>query len=256
MMPTQINAIDLSKLRNSEFIQLHKDLLNLVHLNDETVLKCKPQYDAMVGIVAVIEAIFKTDQGSNTTPIIEALDIRRDTALTGISKNIDSYLNYFEVVKVNAATVLVDYLKIYGTATAVAASSLPAETATINSLMGDITTKTHLIEAVTELGLASWFAELKTANDLLAAKYIERTQELGGSNPNTIKDKRNEANEVYYKLRNMILAQATVAEDAKPYPKTVNEINALIDQYNVILNNRASDAAKAKKVEDKPIDGN
>lgn len=244
-MSTQINAIDLIRLRNSEFIQLHKDLLNLVHLNDETVLKCKPQYDAMVAIVAVIEAIFKTDQGSNTTPIIEALDARRDTALTGISKNIDSYLNHFVAAKVNAANVLVDYLKIYGTATAVAASSLPAETATINSLMDDVTTKANLIAAVTELGLTSWFAELKTANDLLAAKYIERTQELGGANPNTIKDKRNEANEVYYKLRDMIVAQATVADNAVPYPKTINEINALIDQYNLILTNRAADAARA-----------
>jgi len=251
-----INSIDLSKLRNAEFIQLHKDLLNLVHLNDETVLKCKPQYDAMVGIVAVIEAIFKTDQGSNTTPIIEALDLRRDTALAGISKNIDSYLNHFIAAKVNAANVLVDYLKIYGTATSIAASSLPAETATINSLLGDVTTKANLIEAITELGLASWFTELKTANDLLAAKYIERTQELGGANPNTIKDKRNEANEVYYKLRNMILAQATVAEDAEPYPKTVNEMNALIDQYNVILTNRGADATKAKKVDEKPSDVN
>jgi len=251
-----IQAIDLIKLRNSEFIQLHKDLLNLVHLNDETILKCKPQYDAMVAIVTAIEAIFKTDQGSNTTPIIEALDARRDTALTGISKNIDSYLNHFVVAKVNAANVLVDYLKIYGTATAVAASSLPAETATINSLMGDVTTKANLIAAVTELGLTSWFTELKTANDLLAAKYIERTQELGGANPNTIKDKRNEANEVYYKLRDMIVAQATVADNAVPYPKTINEINALIDQYNLILTNRAADAAKAKKVDDKPSDGN
>ncbi len=245
-MSTQINAIDLIKLRNSEFIQLHKDLLNLVHLNDETILKCKPQYDAMVTIVAVIEAIFKTDQGSNTTPIIEALDARRDTALTGISKNIDSYLNHFLVAKVNAANVLVDYLKIYGNATTVTASSLPAETAIVNSMIGDVTTKANLIAVVTELGLTSWFAELKAANDLLAQKYIDRTVELGGANPNTIKDKRNEANNLYYELRDMIAAQATVAKNAVPFPKTINEINALIDQYNLILTNRAADAAKAK----------
>ncbi len=245
-MSTQINAIDLSKLRNSEFIQLNKDLLNLVHLNDETVLKCKPQYNVLASAITVIEAIFKTDQGSNVTPIIEALDARRDAAVSGIYKNIDSYTSHFTPAKVDAANVLTDALKIYGTATAVATSSLPAETATINSLMGDVTTKANLIAAVTELGLTSWFDELKKANDALALKYIERTQELGGANPNTIKDKRNEANELYYKLRNMILAQATVAEDADPYPKTINEINALIDQYNVILTNRAADATKVK----------
>jgi hypothetical protein len=46
----------------------------------------------------------------------------------------------------------------------------------------------------------------------------------------------------------MIVAQATVADNAVPYPKTINEINALIDQYNLKLTNRAADAAKAKQL--------
>ena len=241
-----IQAINLLLLRNSEYIQFNKDLLNIIHSNDETILKCKPQYDAVVAILAVIENVFKTDQGSNLTPIIEALDARRDAAVMGITKHIDSFTYHFAPAKKDAATLLLDALIIYGTATEINTSSLPAETATLNSLLADVTTKANLVAAVAELDLTSWFAELKTANDELAAKYIERTQELGGANPNTIKDKRNEANELYYKLRDMITAQATVAGNAPPYPKTINEINALIDQYNVILTNRAADAARAK----------
>lgn len=250
-----IQAIDIKSLRNAEYIQFQKDLLNIVHLNDETILKCKPQYDAMVAVVTVIESIFKTDQGSNITPVIEALDARRDTAVMGIFKNIDSFTHHFITAKANAANVLTEALKIYGSASNVVFASLPAETATVNSMIGDVTTKAELIAAVTELSLTTWFTELKTANDLLAQKYFERTQELGGANPNTIKDKRNEANELYYKLRDMIVAQGTVAEFAVPYPKTINELNALIDQYNVILANRDADAAKAKK-NDTPADNN
>lgn len=255
-MPTQINAIDISKLRNSEYIQFNKDLLNIIHLNDENLLKCKPQYDAVAAITATIEGVFKTDQGSNITPVIEALDVRRDTALMGIFSNINSYVSHFAPAKINAANVLADGLKIYGTATQINYSSLPAETTTINSIIGDVTTKPDLVAAVAELGLAPWFAELKTANDLLAQKYIERTQELAGANPNTIKDKRNEGNELYYALRDMIVAQATVASNVAPFPKAINELNALIDQYNVMLNNRAADAARAAKAATPPAPNN
>jgi Family of unknown function (DUF6261) len=243
-----IQSIDLKSLRNAEYIQLQRDLLKMIHLNDETLLKCKPQYDATAAMLAVIDAIFKTDQGSDVTPIIEALDAKRDAYIMGIYKNIESYTFHFAPAKVAAANVLTDALKIYGFASDVTENSLPAETATINSMVGDIATKANLVAATTELGLTTWFTELKTTNDLLAQKYIDRTVELGGANPNVIKDKRIEANELFYKLRDMIIAQATVANDAAPFPKTINEINALITQYNVILNNRASDAAKAKPV--------
>ena len=247
-----IQSINLLLLRNAEYIQFSRNLLQIIHLNDETILKSKAEYDAFGLVITAIEALFKTDQGSNITPIIEALDARRDMAVSGIFKNIDSYTSHFTPAKVDAANVLTDALKVYGTATAVAASSLPAETAIVNSMISDVTTKANLIAAVTELGLTSWFAELKTANDLLAQKYIERTQELGGANPNTIKDKRNEANNLYYELRDMIAAQATVAKNAVPFPKTISEINALIDQYNLIITNRTADAARAKKDEEKP----
>jgi hypothetical protein len=55
-----------------------------------------------------------------------------------------------------------------------------------------------------------------------------------------MKDKRLTANELYYLLRDMLIAQATVQRNAAPYPKTISELNALIDQYNVLLSGRAS----------------
>ena len=242
-----IQSIDLSKLRNAEFIQFSRNLLQIVHLNDENVLKAKNEYDAFDAVITVIEEVFKTDQSSLLTPVIEALDMRRDNAVWGIFKNIDSFTTHFTPAKAAAANVLTEGLKVYGSARNIAISSLPAETAIVVSLLGDVTTKPNLIAAVTELGLNSWFNELKNANDLLNQKYIERTQELGGVNPNTIKDKRNEANNLYYELRDMILAQATVAKNVAPFPKTINEINASIDPFNLILTNRANEAARAKK---------
>lgn len=245
-----INAIDLKSLRNSESIQFTTDFLDLVHLNDETVLKCKPQYDALKALNTEIEGMFKTDQGSNVTPVIEALDAKRDNAVMGIFKNIDSLTHHFTDAKANAANALFDAFKIYGTATEIKYSSLPAETTTIKSMVTDVSTKPNLVAAATELGLTNWFTHLQTINEELAQKYIERTQELGGANPNTIKDKRLEGIQLFYNLRDMILAQATVSSFAAPYPKIINEVNALINQYNLIITNRESDAAALRAKSD------
>ena len=111
-----IQAIDIKTLRNAEYIQFGRSLLQLIHQNDETILKSKPQYDAFNAVLTVIEGAFKTDQGSLITPIIEAADARRDTAVWGIFKNIESYTHHFTPAKAIAANVLIDSLKIYGTA--------------------------------------------------------------------------------------------------------------------------------------------
>jgi hypothetical protein len=246
-----INSIDLKSLRNAESIQFTNDFLNLVQLNDANVLKCKPQYDALKTIQIEIESLFKTDKGSNITPAIEELDSKRDNALMGIFKNIDSNTHHFVVAKKTAAVLLQDALKIYGTATEINYSTLPAETATLKSLLTDVTTKPNLIAAVTELGLTNWFVELGNINNELAQKYLERTLEIGAANPYNLKDKRNEANKLFFNLKNMLLAQATVANFVAPYAKTINELNALIDQYNLIIANRESHAvAKAKQTDE------
>jgi hypothetical protein len=73
-----IQSIDIKSLRNAEYIQFGKNLLNIINLNNKTTLKVADEYDAFNAGIGAIEAIFKTDQGSNITPIIEALDARRD----------------------------------------------------------------------------------------------------------------------------------------------------------------------------------
>jgi hypothetical protein len=240
-----IQSIDLTKLRNAEYIQFIRGTLQIAHLNDENLLKAKAEYDTLGGGISIIEAIFKTDQGSELTPIIEAHDLRRDNAVWGIFRHIESYTTHYLPAKVAAANVLTEVLKIYGTTKEIATSSLPAETAIVNSMVGDVTTKATAIAAATELAITGWFTELKTANDLLATTYILRTQELGGANPNTIKDKRIETNNSYYAFRDMIVAQATVSKNAAPFPKAISELNAWIEQFKLIITNRENDAARA-----------
>jgi hypothetical protein len=61
--------------------------------------------------------------------------------------------------------------------------------------------------------------------------------------------------QAYNGLRDMIKGYATTTKGAMPYPATINSINALIDDYNTTINQRAALAAKAK-VGDKPATDN
>jgi hypothetical protein len=235
-----ITAIDLTKLRNAEYLQLMIDVLKLVFQNNPTALKVIDDYNALQATTTAIEAIFKTEQSSPLTPIIEALDIRRDNAIMGIFKLIEANTFHFTPDVKDAANVLAKYVGIYGVASAVAGLNLQSETATVTSIVTDMETRADLVAAVATLGLAPWVAELKTANQLLGDKYIERTKELAGASTDNIKQKRLACNIAYYSLRDMLQSYNTITKRAAPYPKTISEINALIDQYNIIITKRAT----------------
>jgi hypothetical protein len=241
-----ITVIDLSKLRNSEYLQLMKDVLKLVAQNNPTTLKVVEDYDGLTTTTTAIEDIFKIDLSSPLTPVIEAFDEGRDNCILGIFKTIEANTYHFNPAVREAAGVLAKYLGIYGSATSVAALNLQAETATVTSIVNDLQTRADLVAAITTLGLTSWVAELKRVNELLGEKYIERTTALAGASTDNIKQKRLEGNEAYYKLRDMLQSYNTITKGAAPYPKTISEINALIDQYNIIITKRVTEPEQPK----------
>lgn len=242
----EVIAIELNKLRNAEYVQILKDLFVILQDGNVTNLKIVDEFNKLLGYANDIGVVFKTDQGSDLTPAIENEDARRDKAVIGIAKHIDSYTLHFEDKKVAAATLLAEKLKIYGTASDIARLALPAETATIDNLVEDFNTQPSLVAAVKELGLAAWLNELKTANDNLALLYIQRTKQLGDENPNNIKDIRLKANDAYQNLRDMFVAQGLVAKWPANYVTVLNRWNALLEQYNTVINNRAALAEKRR----------
>ena len=52
-----------------------------------------------------------------------------------------------------------------------------------------------------------------------------------------MKAKREEANAIYYTLRDF-LNSFNIVQPSAANTKVINEINALVDQYNTLLNNR------------------
>jgi hypothetical protein len=237
-----IETVNLKDMRNAEYVQFSKDLAFIVLANDPAAMNVQEKYDAFVNKTAELEVLFKKSTENAITAEIEALDARRDRAISGMLMYINAMAFHFEPVVAAAAVALQKNLKIY--TTNIAAENYNAETALINNLVSDWETKPELIDPLATLALVAWKDELKTANQLFNERYIARTQDMASASADNVKTKRTEGNQAYYELRNHINAYMTLA--ASPMlVKATNEINALIVQYNQLLAGRASAKPKS-----------
>lgn len=230
-----VNTIDLAKLRNSEFLQFGDVFSKFVDSNDPVALNIAPQHLAFKLKLDETSGLFKLERSSPLTEELVLSDERRDKAINGITGVTESYCNHFVPATSLAARLLLASLNLYGIG--IARLNTQAESKTINAIVKDWETKPELTAAVNMLGITDWVAELKTANQLFDQKYYERTEEYGAANPDTLKIKREETMTAYYELRKFIDANF-VLHPGEAYEKLINGLNALIEQYNTIINTR------------------
>ncbi len=235
-----INAIDLAKLRNGEFLQFVTNFSTLVESNNPSILNVIKQHNDFKVSITVIEPLFKLERVNAITQQLVLLDERRDKAITGFTKVIEGYCFHYDVSVVQAAKLLAADLELFGAG--VAQQNYQAETASVNGIVNDLEQKPELAAALIILGLQEWKSELKSCNQMFDQKYIERTQEYGAANSDTLKAKRFETMNVYYELRKYLDANSVI-HDSPDYQKAINELNALIDQYNTVLNGRLKEPA-------------
>ena len=245
-----INAIDLLHLRNDEHLQLFKDVAVLTLQNDPTSLNIKAQYDALALKNTELDALYKKQTASEITKELEALDDRRDRAVYGLKLVADGYQSHFDPTLSTAATRLSDNFKLYGDS--IARQNLQSETNIINSIVSDFETQPDLADAIIALNLTAWKNELKTANTLFGTTYLKRTVEYSEVSKETLAGKREEANQVYYKLRKHIEANATLNDTVPGYATLIDQINALIEQYNLVVQKRRKKDIEETPEVDKP----
>jgi len=230
-----ITAIDLAKLRNAEFLQFGATIAGLTEANNPDVLNVGAQCTAFKSKLTEMSGLFKLEKASPITEELVLLDERRDRAIIGLTSVLNGYCNHFGSEIAQPANLLTTNLNLYGVG--VARMNTQAETSTINGIVNDWETKPELSSAITILGLNEWVLELKTANQLFEKRYLQRTQEYGAANPDTLKSKREETMVAYYGLRRFIEANGIVnPSDASE--KLIKELNALIDQYNLLIASR------------------
>jgi hypothetical protein len=234
-----IKAIDLTRFRNAEYLQFMKNFATLVDSNDPAALNVVAQLAALVAKNSELEALFKKEQASEITQELIDIDGRRDRAFNGILAVVDGFTYHYEEVKAQAANRLKNNLNLYGAG--VARQNYQAETAILTNISNDWETKPELTAAMNLLDLESWKDEMKAANIVFDQKYLARTLEYSEASPENLLLKRTETTQVYFTLRQFIDAFA-VTVNTPIYQTVTNQLNALIDQYNTLLNNRQSAA--------------
>ena len=233
-----INSIELYKLRNGEYTQFLLDVLSLVQKNDPAALLVQPQYNQLLALSQGIENLFKVGQGNALSDELVLLDERRDNAINGISALVAGHVYSPDATVKANAKLLADHLAIFGSG--IARDNFQSETASLRNIANDWDNKPELIDALTALGLMPWKTEMTTANTLFGEKYLARAEDAGSASPDTIKAKRLEANNAYYKLRDRLNSYYVINDGADPFGKTVNSLNGLIDNYNTLLSRRGT----------------
>ena len=165
------------------------------------------------------------------------IDTQRDQVILGITNVVFGFTFHYDEDIRTAAQKLKKHLDTYGSS--IYRLNYQAETATLANIITDWDTKAHLIDALNLLNLNDWKDYLKEANNKFNDIYLNRTQEYGNASPENLKEKKIETNVVYYALRDRINALHTIVETPpSPYQTLINQLNALIEQYNVLTISR------------------
>ncbi|MGN7989266.1 DUF6261 family protein [Pedobacter sp. 22226] len=233
-----INSIVLQTLRNGEYIQFITDALNVVSKNNPKKLNVSTQYDALLAAKDDIEKLFKISQGSLITEEIENLDKRRDDAINGINLHVQS-LTYSPDPAINKyAKTLSAHLALFGPRIAI--ENYQTESTILRNIVNDWKNKPDLQAAVTALNLGNWLTELETANNDFNAAYAKRNEELATAPTEKLRELRNKANELYYKLRTRINSNFDINDGAEPWASTVNLLNQNISTYTLLQSRRTT----------------
>ena len=223
MKTIKIDKLDLYKVLNGEFIQLGKQIIDLVIKHNPDILKVQAQFDAFKKIMEEMDEMYGLLNSSKfTTPINEA-DVRRDRAITGISLTADARIYSYVKEEVAAAKILRQHIDKYGKGIARQGQNL--ESLNLRKLVQDIKDIKELNEAVTLLDLAQWVVEMSEANNIFEELFTQRNSELGQVPETKQRELRLQAYELFYALRDKLEAQANVNEYVQPFTQAIQDWN-------------------------------
>ena len=235
-----LKSIKILLLRNIEFIIFANNIVQAIERIGAATLNIVAELADFKTKIGSVEAMHKKLQSNPITEELVTLDGGRDEAAIGIVTVIDGYSRHFTPEIANAANLLKQHLKPYGSE--ITSQHYQSETGTIQEIIADWETETALTNALALLNLTAWKDELKTLNITFNEKFLDRSHEYGSESPVTLKQRREMATQAYYELRDMLDAYARINKNSADFQNAVNDINAIIDHYNQVLENRQNNS--------------
>jgi hypothetical protein len=200
-----------------------------------------------------LQAALAVETANEETQKLNAADKRRDIAISGFVAWLKSLQKNPKQTKRDAATVVLNYLKVFGND--IAGENNAAESTTLSTIAKDCKTKTDLVASLAVIDGEEWIDEVETANNLYIDLYKNRTSSI--SDDKKVKSftaLRPEAKTAYDALVNIISSRYSTALadglDTKTLETCIADMNSTIDQYKQLII-----ATLTRKKEDPPKDG-
>lgn len=242
-----LRSIKLLRLRNSEFIQFFTDLFSIFNRHNPEELGVKNQLSPVIDELDKIKNIHGTDKGSDISDELKNIDNQRDESITGILKVVEGFMLHYDEAIREAAGLLLNKINNFGPS--IARQNYPSETTSINGIIDSFNTEPKLKDALKLLKLAEWTKKLDSQNKLFSKRYIDRIDESAKQSDDKIKELRTITTENYYTLRDHLNAHATL-NAAGGYIPLIDQLNELIDEYNLLINRRIGTKADEAKNEE------
>jgi len=164
--------------------------------------------------------IVDSSKKSPITERLKELDERIDRVIVSINAAISSYLHHFNPEMVDAAKILRDRIKNFGS---IPSKVYKGESAAVQLLLRDL--QGALVPQVNIIGIADRVTELASAEALFTQLFDERNAELAGRLQMNLKEEHTLIEPVYRSMIANINANITINNDADciEFAKELNE---------------------------------
>jgi hypothetical protein len=225
--------------RNGEAIQLAHDVVKACNDADATELKIAPATTALGNVVSSTDEAYDGVSGYTLTEEVIGLDDVRDDDIVGIKGVATGYKKHYNPNLSEAGSVIVKSLDKYSVR--IDRENLATETTIIRNWYAEVTNDALLLAALVLLNLKDWADHLNTTNELFNTKYLLRSQDIGDkAQLPSVGDLLPTLKKEYSALIEEIAALHFLDKGKGTYTNLVNQIEALIEQYNVRAKARVS----------------
>ena len=239
----KIKKFHYSHLRNNEHVQFQTRFKGLIERLSAMFLKIEALFNIYLLLYTQEIEAFDVIHKSDFVQLSEDADNLRDNTFRGMCHILESAHNHFRSEVREAAARLQVVFDYYGD---LANEAREGETADINKFIADLNGKYAADVAI--VGLTEWVLELKMNNDAFDQLKQSKTTEASVRTQLKMKQERAKVDTAYSNITAQINALILVEGEAN-YTVITNELNALIDEYNIIIAKRKASGDKDNSTE-------
>lgn len=243
-----LSTPDFRFFRNGEFIKFISNVLVISSREDVAKLQIQKQVADLKQVHEGLIQLYKIERSNKLTQDIVDLDKQRDDAYIGLRGITFFYARYHhdETLR-NQAGNLLKVLDKHGAE--IAKKNYQEQGAALDDIIQIIEASSELPKTLDTLKLTDWFARMKASHQAFDEKFLARNKAYAESPKEKFKNFREQSTQAYRELVRFITAYATIGK-VEDYQNYINQLNQLVDSYNLTINNRKGNPQQAEELDE------